>query len=83
MSEQINVVIPETVDSFSPSLDGDIPLTDNALTVLRKRYLQRGPDGEPVETPSQMFWRVANVVAAPDAEYGEDVRPRRASPRIA
>jgi ribonucleoside-diphosphate reductase alpha chain len=50
-------------------LDREIPLSDNALTVLRKRYLLRGPDGEPVETPAQMFWRVARVVAAPDAEY--------------
>ena len=27
-------------------------LSENALTVLRKRYLLRGPDGEPVETPA-------------------------------
>ncbi|MGW8181456.1 MAG: ribonucleotide reductase N-terminal alpha domain-containing protein, partial [bacterium] len=32
----------------------------------------RGHDGEPAETPSQMFWRVARVVAAPDASYGGD-----------
>ncbi|HFD39736.1 MAG TPA: ribonucleoside-diphosphate reductase, adenosylcobalamin-dependent, partial [Anaerolineae bacterium] len=55
-------------------LNRDIPLSDNALTVLRKRYLLRGPDGEPSETPAEMFWRVASVVAAPDAVYGDDAQ---------
>ena len=55
-----------------PDLQADIQLGDNAMTVLRRRYLLRGMDGEPVETPAQMFWRVASVVAAPDAEYGDD-----------
>jgi ribonucleoside-diphosphate reductase alpha chain len=53
-------------------LEREITLSDNALTVLRRRYLRRGPDGEPVETPGEMFWRVASVVAAPDAAYGAD-----------
>ncbi len=65
MSQEIRMPIPS-------ELDQEIPLSDNALTVLRKRYLLRGPDGEPIETPAQMFWRVASVVAAPDAEYGDD-----------
>jgi ribonucleoside-diphosphate reductase alpha chain len=72
MLEQIDVMIPEDEDSLSMSQDREIPLSDNALTVLRRRYLLRGPDGEPVETASEMFWRVARVVAAPDAEYGID-----------
>ncbi len=53
-------------------LQADIQLDDNAMTVLRRRYLLRGLDGEPIETPAQMFWRVASVVAAPAAEYGDD-----------
>ena len=55
-----------------PSLDQEIPLSENAMTVLRRRYLLRGADGEPAETPAQMFWRVARVVAEPDSEYGDD-----------
>src|SRR4030042_4154390 len=54
-----------------PDLQADIQLSDNAMTVLRRRYLLRGMDGEPVEAPAQMFWRVASVVAAPDAQYGQ------------
>lgn len=47
--------------------------SDNARTVLRKRYLRKGPDGKPVETPAQMFRRVAHHVAKAEAELGGDV----------
>jgi ribonucleoside-diphosphate reductase alpha chain len=45
------------------------PLTDNAIAVLRKRYLVR--EGERVvETPAEMFERVAHHVAAAEARWG-------------
>jgi ribonucleoside-diphosphate reductase alpha chain len=72
MLEQIDVMPRILEEALPPDQDREIRLSENALTVLRKRYLLRGPDGEPVETPDQMFWRVARVVAAPDAEYIED-----------
>jgi ribonucleoside-diphosphate reductase alpha chain len=72
MFDQIDTATQEDSDSMLSSLRSEIPLSDNALTVLRKRYLLRGQDGEPIETPAQMFWRVASVVAAPDSEYGDD-----------
>ncbi len=77
MAEQTDVGMHGITDSIPPSLDHEIALSDNALTVLRKRYLLRGPDGEPVETPALMFWRVASVVAAPDAEYESEEQERR------
>ncbi len=72
MREQIEVTTLEPTHDVPQMVHKEISLSDNAMTVLRKRYLLRGPDGEPVETPAQMFWRVASVVAAPDAEYGQD-----------
>src|SRR5574337_502747 len=48
----------------------EIKLTDNARTVLEKRYLRRGPDGKPAETIEQMFWRVAHNVALAEREWG-------------
>jgi len=72
MPEQIDLMTQESLEGIPSWLDRDIPLTENALTVLGKRYLLRGPDGKPAETPNQMFWRVARVVAAPDAAYGCD-----------
>ncbi|HEY1816282.1 MAG TPA: ribonucleotide reductase N-terminal alpha domain-containing protein [Kofleriaceae bacterium] len=44
-------------------------LTDNALQVLRARYLMRD-EGVVVETPEQLFARVARHVAAAEARYG-------------
>ncbi|MFN2218246.1 MAG: adenosylcobalamin-dependent ribonucleoside-diphosphate reductase [Anaerolineae bacterium] len=72
MLEQIDVPTRPRETAIPLPEDREIALNDNALTVLRKRYLLRGPDGEPIETPAEMFWRVARVIAAPDAEYGED-----------
>ena len=49
-----------------------VQLTDNARVVLTKRYVRRGPDGKPAETPEEMFRRVAQAVAEPDREHGAD-----------
>ncbi|MFW5970822.1 MAG: ribonucleotide reductase N-terminal alpha domain-containing protein [Desulfovermiculus sp.] len=43
--------------------------SENALVVLRARYLIKGDDGQPVETPAEMLWRVAYVVALQEQNY--------------
>ncbi|NDJ75182.1 MAG: adenosylcobalamin-dependent ribonucleoside-diphosphate reductase [Chloroflexi bacterium] len=58
-----------------PDLQRPIPLSDNARTILSKRYLRRGDDGQPVETEQEMFWRVAYHVAKAEAEYDSEVEP--------
>ena len=45
-------------------------LSPNALTVLRRRYLDKNVEGKPVETPSQLFRRVASNVAQAERLYG-------------
>jgi ribonucleoside-diphosphate reductase alpha chain len=47
-----------------------VNLSSNAVTVLEKRYLIKDDAGKPVETPSDLFWRVARTVAEPDRRYG-------------
>jgi ribonucleoside-diphosphate reductase alpha chain len=49
---------------------GPVTLTQNARTVLEKRYLVKNEKGQPVEQPEDLFWRVATVVADADARYG-------------
>ncbi len=41
-----------------------------ALRVLQDRYLRRDPDGRVIETPEELFLRVARGVAAAEGRYG-------------
>jgi len=50
-----------------------VELSDNAKTVLVKRYLRRGEDGQPSETMEEMFWRVAYNVALVEEEWDVEV----------
>jgi ribonucleoside-diphosphate reductase alpha chain len=43
----------------------------NAKTVLERRYLQKGDDGKPVETPRQLIERVARAIASAETKYGK------------
>ncbi|PIY60681.1 ribonucleoside-diphosphate reductase, adenosylcobalamin-dependent [Candidatus Woesearchaeota archaeon CG_4_10_14_0_8_um_filter_47_5] len=45
-------------------------LSMNALTVLEKRYLKKDKDSNVIETPGQMFHRVAENIAQADSFYG-------------
>ena len=53
--------------------EAELQLTPNARTVLMKRYVRRGPDGKPSETPEGMFRRIAHAIAEPEREWGGDV----------
>ncbi len=50
-------------------------LSPNGLEVLRRRYVRRGPDGEPTETVDGVFWRVARHVAEAEAAWDGNVEP--------
>ncbi|NQT56010.1 MAG: vitamin B12-dependent ribonucleotide reductase, partial [Desulfobacteraceae bacterium] len=47
-------------------------LSDNAETVLKRRYLKKDSKGRVVETPEQMFRRVAHHIAKTEKKYGDD-----------
>ena len=46
-----------------------LQLSENALTVLRRRYLAKNDAGKPVETPERLFRRVADNVARAERLY--------------
>lgn len=47
-------------------------LSDNALKVLQRRYLTKDENGQIVETPEELFHRVAEFVARADKLYDEN-----------
>ncbi|MDZ7598058.1 MAG: vitamin B12-dependent ribonucleotide reductase [Desulfobacterales bacterium] len=51
-------------------------LSENARKVLERRYLKKDADGRLLETPQQMFRRVACHVASAEKNYGAETRVR-------
>lgn len=50
----------------------EIQISDNGMTVLKRRYLGKDKQGRPVETVREMFIRVARHIAEGDRNYGAD-----------
>ena len=48
-----------------------IKLSPNSLKVLEKRYLKKNEDGKVVETPHDLFRRIAKTIASADLKYGK------------
>ncbi|MDI6720796.1 MAG: adenosylcobalamin-dependent ribonucleoside-diphosphate reductase [Candidatus Aenigmarchaeota archaeon] len=49
-----------------------LPFSLNALQVIAKRYLVHDRDGNVIESPEEMFYRVANTLAEVEYSYGKD-----------
>jgi len=66
-----------TVKSKSQPVSG-VNLTENALHVLQRRYLKKDKQGQVIETPEEMFRRVAETIASAELSYNPkaDVRAR-------
>ncbi len=52
-------------------IKNDLGLSTNAIKVLQRRYLLQNEKGEILETPSQLFRRVARAVASVETKYGQ------------
>ncbi len=52
-----------------------VELSDNARRILQARYLKKNSEGEIIETPEEMFYRVAQNIASANQKYDEPVEP--------
>lgn len=74
-SSQIRAMVKEilTADEFSPQARSQvisgIKLSDNALRVLERRYLTKDGEGRVIETPQELFRRVARHIASAELTY--------------
>ena len=46
-----------------------LEISENGLTVLEKRYLRRDESGNILETPEEMFQRIAKSLASVENKY--------------
>ena len=53
----------------SDGSESGLVLSSEAVRILPARYLRRNEKGEVIETPDQMFWRVAENIAS--AEFSK------------
>lgn len=56
----------------SKDITTQLPFSSNALQVLKKRYLLHSIEGKILETPEEMFVRVAKTIASVESNYGHD-----------
>jgi ribonucleoside-diphosphate reductase alpha chain len=57
--------------NITPPPPGEKPvLSENAVTILQSRYLIKDQQGKCIETPAELFSRVALLVAKAEAQYG-------------
>jgi ribonucleoside-diphosphate reductase alpha chain len=72
---QIRAMVKEilTADEFTPQARSQvisgIKLSDNALRVLERRYLTKDGEGKVIETPQELFRRVARHIASAELIY--------------
>jgi len=59
-----------TIDPLKEPVMEYPPLTPQAIKILEKRYLKKDGSGRVIESPQEMFWRVAQNVAEADHLYG-------------
>lgn len=63
--------VRETTEDILNGRQTKLPFSPNALRVLAGRYLQRDEDGNVIETPEEMFDRVANALASVEKNYNK------------
>src|SRR2546426_12425091 len=71
--EEVKVADSRALDIVAR--EPDPKLSENALRGLQKRYLKKDDKGRVIETPKELFARVAWNLALADRNYGADETP--------
>ncbi|NOZ71398.1 MAG: adenosylcobalamin-dependent ribonucleoside-diphosphate reductase [Chloroflexi bacterium] len=71
MADSQRTLPPSLIPSYVR--DEAIHLSENSREVLKRRYLRKGLNGEPIETPAEMFYRVASHVGEAEAVFDGNV----------
>ena len=66
----VALVTDRRSDARTEDGEGTLGLPENALRVLRARYLKKDESGRVTETPAQLFRRVASTIAEVETHYG-------------
>ena len=74
-TEKKHILEKDEIDEVDKKFD------PNALKVLKARYLRKDESGKLVETPKQLFTRVATHVALPELLYDERVFTQGGTPQ--
>ena len=76
-SSQIEVAVKEALAEKETLSQIGIELSQNALRVLERRYLKKDGEGKVIETPQELFRRVAKHIASAELLYHSeaDVSP--------
>ncbi|MCD6484177.1 MAG: hypothetical protein J7L47_03585, partial [Candidatus Odinarchaeota archaeon] len=69
---QFNELFEEKIKNLNTDDAITLNLTSNAIKVLRARYLLKNAEGKVIETPSQMFKRVAHFIALAEKRYNKN-----------
>ncbi|HEX9008122.1 MAG TPA: vitamin B12-dependent ribonucleotide reductase [Patescibacteria group bacterium] len=80
-TEQQTETYSEIIESIQnklgprPKLPKDLPTGDwseQAVRVLKERYLDKDSEGVVIETPDELIWRVAYSIASAEVRWGAD-----------
>ena len=69
-NNKTGIDVAESVELDDYYKNKKISLSKNAIKVLEKRYLKRDEEGTLLETPREMFLRVARNISMAEKTYG-------------
>jgi ribonucleoside-diphosphate reductase alpha chain len=67
--EEVALEMEQTVVTPAVESADGLSLSENARRVLEKRYLKKDAQGQVIETPEEMFRRVAETIAAAELRF--------------